>query len=296
VERVDGTLVAGLPVATVRSRLTGPRLVAVPFSDRCDPIYRTPGSGLAAALSGCLERERTRRGLGLEIHGAAPDGRRSSAGDRFFQHIIRLDDGLDTALSRVHRSKLRAARRSTRLGVRVTRRSDHEAICHFFRLHTQTRRRQGVPTQRKRFFQRLLALFEERLGFVLLAEWEGRVVAAALYLQFRNVLTYKYGASDSRHLSLRANCLIFLEAMRHACEADCESLDLGRTELDNAGLRSFKNHFGSEEQILEYAWLGRHGPSPGSVRSVSSIQKTTIRRSPPIVGRAVGAALYRHFG
>jgi hypothetical protein len=32
VERRDGTVVAGLPVATVRSRLTGARLVAVPFS------------------------------------------------------------------------------------------------------------------------------------------------------------------------------------------------------------------------------------------------------------------------
>src|SRR3954454_24215984 len=38
---VDGAdVLAGLPLARVRSRLTGDRLVALPFSDCCAPLFR----------------------------------------------------------------------------------------------------------------------------------------------------------------------------------------------------------------------------------------------------------------
>jgi hypothetical protein len=109
------------------------------------------------------------------------------------------------------------------------------------------------------------------------------------------VLTYKYGASDPHHHHLRANPLIFLESLRRAAEAGCTRLDLGRTELDNPGLRDFKRHFGAEELELQYTLLGGQAIA-GGVRSVSRLQRSAIRRSPPIVGRLVGAALYRHFG
>ena len=35
----DGAIAAGIPLARVNSRLTGRRLVAVPFSDVCPPAY-----------------------------------------------------------------------------------------------------------------------------------------------------------------------------------------------------------------------------------------------------------------
>src|SRR5215213_3143209 len=46
----DGQLVAGLPIATVASRLTGARLVALPFSDLCPALTAdaAPAGGVAA--------------------------------------------------------------------------------------------------------------------------------------------------------------------------------------------------------------------------------------------------------
>lgn len=294
-ERLDGALGAGLPVATVRSRLTGSRLVAIPFSDRCETIHRAGEAGLLPAFAAGMEQERRRRGLELEIHGTAPDAGASRPGDRFLHHVIPLQDGLDATLAGVHASKRRAARRAVRHGVSVSRRTDHEAVTAFFRLHVRTRRRQGSPTQPKRFFHRLVELFDQGLGFILLAEWERRPVAAQVFLRFRDVLTYKYGASDPRHLSLRANPLLHVEAIRLAHQSDCRLLDLGRTEPQNAGLRDYKRQLGSRETTLEYSWLGDRTRA-GTVRSVSRVQKVAIQRAPPIFGRLVGAAFYRHFG
>ena len=291
----DGRLVAGLPVATVSSRLTGSRLVSLPFSDRCPAIFRRGEDTDGAALGELLEHEQRRRGLNLELHGAPPDGCRRAPGDRFFWHVMALADDLDRALAPMHPKQRRNARHAARLGVRVHRRIDEAAMAAFFRLQVLTRRRLGVPTQPWRFFREFVPLFEEGLGFVSLAEIDGRVVNAAVYLQWMGTLTYKYSASDPAHRQLRATTLIHTNAVEHAIETGCDTIDLGRSELDNDGLRAFKRQLGGEELELAYSWVGR-GPARRSVRTVSRLQQAAIRKAPPAFGRLVGAAVYRHFG
>src|SRR5581483_8890984 len=125
--------------------------------------------------------------------------------------------------------KRRGARLAQESGVTIRRATDRDAIDAFFRLQVLTRRRLGVPTQPRSFFRGLANLFDHALGFVLLAELDGRAIAANIYLQHRTRLTYKYGASDPAHLGKRPNDLLHLEGLRIACETGCQVLDLGRT-------------------------------------------------------------------
>ena len=63
----DGRLAGGLPVALVRGRITGPRLVSLPFSDACPPLH-DPVAGLEpGALAVAVAEERDRSGLALEV-------------------------------------------------------------------------------------------------------------------------------------------------------------------------------------------------------------------------------------
>src|SRR5512133_2227899 len=58
VTEADGRLAAGLPFARIHSRLTGPRLVALPFSDLCAPVVsRTASEPGLEALVGAIEEE-----------------------------------------------------------------------------------------------------------------------------------------------------------------------------------------------------------------------------------------------
>lgn len=290
----NGELLAGLPIATVQSRLTGTRLVSIPFSDVCGPVA-TDGRHVEELLL-AVDDERRRLGLSLELHADVDRLPGGCPSERFIHHVVPLDGGTGTVLGkRVRSPKRRGAARARRLGVTTTQRIDGRAVEDFFRLHVGTRQRLGIPTQPRRFFRGLTELFNHGLGFVLLAEWEGRPIAGAIYLQHKSVLTYKYGAWSADQHDKHANDLLQLEALRIGCESGCSAVDLGRTEPENDGLRRFKRELGAEELELRYTTAPCRGKRK-SVRSLSGLQRTVIRRTPAAVGRLVGAAVYRHVG
>lgn len=289
-----GRLLAGLPVATIRSRITGDRLVSVPFSDVCEPVTDGDDS-LLEPLARALESERRRLGLGLEVHGSFPGLVPASRGDSFLHHVLDLRSGWDAVWNSMHRSKRKAVRKAPRLEVSLARRTDPGALDIFYAMHVKTRHKHGAPTQPKRFIKRLSRMFVDGLGFVLVATHEGEPIAANVFLSFNGVMTAKYNASDERKLDLRANQLMHVEAFRLACEANCHSFDFGRTELDNQGLQTFKEGLGAAGRPLSYTMVPG-GPTSSSVRTVSKLQRATIRRAPPLFGRVLGAAVYRHFG
>lgn len=291
-----GELAAGLPVARIRSRLTGSRLVALPFSDACPPLVAEDApEGARERLLEALAAEQEREGVELEVRDRIPE-LGGGAGERFHQHVLDLRPGLDAVTAGFSKSQVkRGAKKARREGVTIERRGDREALDEFFRLHVATRRRQGVPTQPRRFIRRFEDLFGRGLGHVLLARWEERTIAAAVFLAFNGTLIYKYGASDREQLDKRPNNLLFTEAIEWGCANGMRRLDFGRTDLDNEGLRSFKRAFGAEEATLGYTRLpAQEGSS--ALAAGSARLGFVIRRTPPLFGQMVGSVLYRHVG
>jgi CelD/BcsL family acetyltransferase involved in cellulose biosynthesis len=292
----DGRLVAGVPVAAISSRLTGRRLVALPFSDLCPPLVADDGPPWAAdALRQALEVFQARHGLPLEVRGTGDVLQRTTAGERFHHHVLALEPDVTAVERRFAKPQvLRGVRRARREGLIASTATDRPALEAFFRLHVATRRRLGVPTQPRRFILGFEALFAHGLGFVVLVRRDERAVAAAVFLTLGDTLLYKYGASDARFLGLRPNNLLFMEAIRWGCENGMRRLDFGRTHWDHESLRAFKLAWGAEEHELRYRHLGGV-PVRGGGRA-SGMLGAVIRRSPPAVGRAIGEVLYRHAG
>ena len=286
-------IAAGLPVALVSSRLTGRRLVALPFSDVCPPLIAVDApADVLSALARELDTVRRRRQLPLEVRAPLPELAEPSA--RFCHHRLQLRDALVDVERRYASQVRRNIRKARRLGVEVARRHDLHAIDTFYELHLQTRRRLGVPTQSRAFIRSLASLFSQDLGFVAIARFEGRPVAAAIFLSAGRTLTYKYGASDQRFQHVRPNNLLFAEIIRWASEAGLATLDFGRTDPANQGLRAFKRSWGAVEQPLAYTYCGtppaRGGPG------LERVAAAVIRRTPKTVGRVVGTLLYPHAG
>jgi CelD/BcsL family acetyltransferase involved in cellulose biosynthesis len=296
VDAGDGTLAAGLPVALVSSRLTGRRLVALPFSDLCPPLVAPDAAGdtthaLAEELH-CFARS---SGLPLQVRGG--DGVLDDAPveERFHHHLLQLEPNLEAVERRMRPQALRGVRRALRERLTAEMRTDRGGLADFYRLHVLNRRRLGVPTQPKRFMLGLERLFGEGLGFVLVVRRDGRALAAAVFLTHGGVLTYKYGASDPGALAARPNNLLFAEAIRWGCEHGYRSLDFGRTHWGQESLCRFKRAWGAEQGELHYRRLGPAQPHGGGERA-ERLLGTVIRRSPPVVGRAIGEVLYRHAG
>jgi CelD/BcsL family acetyltransferase involved in cellulose biosynthesis len=284
----DGRVVAGLPWARIESRLTGRRLVALPFSDACPPLV----DGAAEdELARAVEEHRREMGLGLEVRWRM-DALPGEVVHSYWRHTLPLDSDVEGVERRAKSSIRRGVTKARREGLTFERRTDAAALDAFYRLHLHTRRRLGAPTQPKRFIDGLGDLFERGHGFVGLVSDGTQPVAAAVFLRLRDHLIYKYGASDSAALARRPNNLLFAEVIRWACENGCQELDFGRTDLDQEGLKQFKRGWGADEVPLHHTYAGMEPPSgEGPARLLAPV----IRRSPPSVGRLFGA-LYRHFG
>src|ERR671924_1267738 len=160
-----GRLVTGLPVALVRGRITGSRLISLPFSDACPPLHDPAGGLEPHALVTAVSHERRRAGLALEVRSELPGAPRESVGERYAQHLLSLEPDVDGVRRRFAKSQVkRGIAKAIREGVTIERGEDRGALDRFYAMHMATRREQGVPTQPRRFILRFAELFEAGLG------------------------------------------------------------------------------------------------------------------------------------
>ncbi len=291
----DGAVVAGIPIVVVKQPFGPARWVALPFTDYCPILGTTEAS---ARLVQELDRLRAERGARVVEVRAPVEGPGARVAVAAVMHTLELDADPAAVARRFTRSSvLRNIRKAERQGVEVVETSTAaDFVDAYYRLHLDTRRRQGVPAQPRRFFERLWSdVLAQKFGFVLLAYHEGQPIAGAVFLAWNRTMTYKYGASDARHWELRPNNLLFWRAIERGCRDGYAIFNLGRTDLDNRGLREFKTSWGAAETPLEYSTIGgtARAASHGTGRA-GALLAAIIRRSPPVVCRAIGAALYRY--
>jgi CelD/BcsL family acetyltransferase involved in cellulose biosynthesis len=287
-----GGLASGLPAMEVRTPLRGRRWVALPFTDHCPPLGAPP-----AGHAGALEAARTAaRAVRLDVHADVPGPPGHAAGGGAVRHVLELQEDAEAVRRTFHKSQVqRGIKKAAKSGVtvrRADRASDLTEI--YYRLHLGTRRRLGVPTQPRRFFERVWAhVMEPALGYTLIAEVDGAPVAGAVYLAWNETVIYKFGASDASSWGLRPNHAIFWEAIRSSCESGYRRFDFGRSDAEDTGLREFKSSWGAEELPLPYTVFASEAPAHGGGRAARAMAPV-LRRGPAWLGRAVGALLYRY--
>ena len=288
---------AAIPVMEVKSRLTGARGVSVPFSDFCPPLFFS-NSISAAAASFVLKLGRSRDWRALHLHGARDPGQVdvSENDAAFYSHVIDLTRNEGELLGRCEPSVRRAIRKAQKEGIRVEQSVSRTALLQFCGLHCHTRRRHGLPPQPRKFFESIFREFIARgEGHIFLAHKNNRTIAAALFLTFSNRALYKFAASDLSYRRLRPNNLILWEAIRFYASRQSPTLHLGRTDLNDQGLRRFKLGWGSTEALLRYDRFDfAKGRWFAEKPRTSGIHRFAFRHMPLVVNRIAGAMIYPH--
>ena len=282
-------ILGGLPVVEVKRPLGDLRWVSLPFTDTCPPLVPAEN---AERLAVALDEVRRSRDLSrIEIRGLLP-GASVELGPTPLAHVLPLERDPEAVARGFKSNVLRNVRKAERSGVVLRRgESERDLTETFYDLHLRTRRRLGVPVQPHRFFRLLWrrALAED-LGFVLLAYEGTSPIAGAVFLTWNGTITYKFGASDPRHWDLRANNLLFWEAIKWGCVNGQHTLDFGRTDASGEGLRQFKLGWGCTESPLPYSTLGK----PGATVQANTFLARSIRHSPIWMTRAIGELLYKY--
>jgi len=291
-----GALAAAAPFLETRLPLVGrKRWIALPFTDVCPPLS-TDDRGTAALVEQLAAAGRGDGIRRIEIRAAVPAPEAHVTAEAV-EHVLELE-GDPEALRRTFHSSVRQGIRNAERAGLVVRRGDRceDLTRVFYDLHVSTRRRLGVPVQRRRFFELLWdRVLAPGGGYVLVAELQGDPIAAAVFLVDERTTIYKYGASDHRHLKARPNHALFWEAITDACARGHRRFDFGRSDFDGAGLRRFKSSWGAQERELNYTTIGSD-PEPHEAGGgrLSGIAGSVIRRSPSFVCR--GAGLFYRFG
>jgi len=282
-----------LGLMEVNSAWRARRGVSLPFTDACAPLE---GGGVRvedlfqAALK--LGRERSWRYLELRgVEGLVGGISLSYAG-----HRLGLTSREDEVFAGFKPSVRQALRKAEREGLRSEVCRSVGALGHFYRLHCRTRHRHGLPPQPFEFFENVFeVLVSKGLGCITLAFRQEAPVAAAMFLCHGAKAVFKYGASDSGWQHLRGSNLVMAEGIRWLCRNGFEELDLGRSSLENEGLRRFKRSFGALERRIDYV---KYDFSRNSfIREPDRVVgwgPRLFRCMPPAVSGLVGRWLYRH--
>jgi len=282
----------------VMSWLTGSRLVSLPFSDNCEPLVETEQQ--FTTLCAFADSYRAERGWKyVEMRSANPALDFSSCfRPATTYHLHRLDlrpslDALRKNFHRdcIHRKILRAERES--LGYQAGR--TPALLQQLYGLLQMTRSRHHLPPQPVEWFHHLVAKMGKDLC-IRIAFKDSRPIAGILTLDHGKTMVYKYGGSDARFNSSGATPMLFWRAIMEAKAAGMEELDLGRSDLDNPGLITFKERWAAAKSTLT-TWR-----APATVASLSSehrkvrLAKEICARLPESVLTFAGRLLYRHIG
>ena len=297
-----GPLANGLVLCRVRTWLSR-RLVSLPFSDHCDPFFESPDD--LSAVLGFLESEMKKgrwRSFELRPRHLAPAG--LAKGASYCLHALDLARPAQEVFNGFHHSSTqRAIRRAEREGLAYEAGTSEELLSSFYGLLRLTRRRHGLPPQPLAWFRNLVACLPSthfaRSGqgvAIHIASKNGLPIAGILTATFKKTIVYKYGGSDAGYHFLGGMPFLFWRAIQEAQAKGIEELDLGRSDLDQAGLVAFKDHLGATRTTLTYYIHPEGRTNTAHDGALARAARRVAGRLPDAVLDLTGRLLYKHLG
>ena len=297
----NGELTNGLVFCHVRSWLTGERLVSLPFSDHCEPLFDSERElhSVMEYLQADLDRRDWKYIEVRPVNGSFyenGEGIGFRPAKQYCHHRLDLRPDLDQLFRNLHKDSVqRRVRRAERAGIAHQRGRSMKLLKDFYDLLVLTRSRQHLPPQPYLWFCNLIDCMKDALE-LRLAYHAQTPVAAILTLQFRNKVYYKYGCSDARFKHLGGTPFLLWKTIEESKLGGAEEFDLGRSDSDNVGLISFKNHWAQGLSTLVY-W---RFPAPDTLAFREASRLNGLKRlfacMPNRLLAVTGRIIYRHIG
>ena len=276
--------------------------VGLPFSDFFDPLVRNE-----AQWQELFDYLLTQEDLPYTIRCLHNDTPRSDPRIKHTYtakwHCIDLAPDDETRWINLHSSARRAIRKSEKNGVTVRHDASEEALQAFFNLHLHLRKHKyKMLAQPYEFFHNIWRNFiEPGQGTITLAEHDGQVIGAVMFLEWNNKFYYKFNASDLDNVHLRPNDPIVWAGSQYAHGRGLRYLDFGLSDTDQEGLIRYKQKFATREEDVYFLKYTPESYAPNhQTTAVKKLlpQLTDILTHPDVpdhITQEAGRLLYRHF-
>ncbi len=286
-----------IPVMEIKSIITGIRGVCLPFTDFCVPITISP-SGIDACFKRIVEYGRIHKWNYIETRGWDRFVRSPADAIKCYEHVIHLGDSESRLYAQFRHSTQRNIKKAITHKLTVSAERSFSAVGSYYSLHCATRRSHGLPPQPFSFFSALHAnILKNNRGFIVLARYNNKPVAGAVFLLFGKKALYKYGASSKRFQFTRANNLVMWHGITQCVRNGCHSLSLGKTSAQNKGLLQFKNGWAADKKVRYYSRYSPAKECDVAVKDkVFGVHRHLFRVLPLPLLQIVSRVVYRHIG
>ena len=288
-----------IPFMEVKSILTSKKGVSLPFSDYCNPIIKDGINTPQELLNYIISYGKKLGWKSIEIRNGNIFAQNLPPAAYYYQHTLDLSINNDEQIfSNFRDSTKRNIKKAIREGANVAICDSLNSINEFYQLNCQTRKEHGLPPQPYHFFKKIYEhIISKKLGFVVLASYNNKVIAGAVYFHFGANAIYKYGASMKEYQNLRVNNLIMWEAIKWYSQNGYKNFSFGRTEPENHGLLQFKEGWGAKEEIIKYYKYDlRKGEFVKDSSRVTGLHNKIFNRMPMPLLRIIGTVLYKYMG
>ena len=244
----------GIVFCRVSSWITGTRVVSVPFADHCEPLLGDDAD--LPEFIDCLRSEcNNRRWKYVELRpwsGLQGQQFDLESSVSYWAHELDARPSLDFIARGLHKNSFRRKiRRAQKEGLSYESGTSPELVEEFYSLMVTTRRRHHLLPQPRRWFHNLVSCMGDCIQ-IRMARKDGIPIAALLTLRHQSRFVYKYGCSNKRYHKMGGMPFLFWKLIEDCKSSGVESIDLGRTDLTNAGLLTFKSRLGAAKKPLTY--------------------------------------------
>jgi hypothetical protein len=303
----NGFVSGVLPLALVRSRLTGNRAVCLPFSQYAGPLVND--SGVLDCFLNHL-KEYLNEVEFVHIRTREPLDPSSVVKSGFIDlgHCLRYSISLEsrdipTIWKSLSKHSVRSAiTKSHKCGIEIDTWNHKEDIGVLQSLMFATCRKHRIPPYPPKLIEEIVHdLVPRKLATILKAQLQGEVVAVLVLFTMNNEGLYAYGFSNPEFLGFRPNNALLWAGIEYCAEKGFTRIDLGTSSPQDGDLMSFKKHWGSTVDRLNEYFAGTK-----IRRDFVTDKRESYRYKlamfawrffvPEFLARQVGPMILRHFG
>jgi FemAB-related protein (PEP-CTERM system-associated) len=283
-----------LPLFLVRSRIFGRILTSTPHASY-GGILAASGAVAETILNRARDIAKTLDVEFLELRGfrnAVPDDS-LLVKDLYVTFRQELLSDPEQTFERIPRKKRYRIREGLKHGLEF--RVNEIGPSEFFELYSRNVRQLGTPVFPKSLFEQGPREFGSDCK-IFSVHWNGKIVAAAWILFYKDEFVSQYAASLKEHNHLSPNNFMYWMLMKYGCEHGYKTFDFGRSKK-GTGACEFKEHWGMKRSDLQYQYAlvrRQEMPDTSPLNPKFSLGIRVWQHLPLPITRMLGPAITKH--
>lgn len=302
----NGVIIGVMPLFLLRSLIWGNKLVSTPFCEYGGPCLLTQDSSIATELLSEIEDIAVEskakyfeiRAPGLELqntlrqyHFTEPFNYSS-----FLIDLTKSEEALWEAFEGRLRTAIKKAQKSN---VRLISAAKIEQLKQFYYLYLISVKQLGSPPHSYSFFENMWkAFFYKNQLKLLLADYNGKLIASILALSYKDKIHWWGSTSLSEYRYINANSLLIWDLLKSGGARGYKWFDTGRTDF-GSGVYMFKKAWGGKEIKVPHLYKSFKGklsiPDRNNQRYIL-LTSLWRRFLPNMVAKRIGPYLVKNVG